>query len=130
VIQVGDSRCYHLRAGELTQVTTDQTMARQLIEQGALPEEAAERSPLSHVLSQSIGNQEAEIWPVISELELQSGDALLLCSDGLMKHVADREIAELLGAASSAREAASGLVGAALNGGGSDNVTVVAARFV
>ncbi len=129
VIQVGDSRCYHLRAGELSQVTTDQTMARQLIEQGALPEEAAERSPLSHVLSQSIGHQEPEVWPVISEVELQSGDTLLLCTDGLMKHVSGREIAELLGSASSAREAASGLVGAALNGGGSDNVTVVAAKF-
>lgn len=129
VIQVGDSRCYHLRAGELNQVTTDQTMARQLIEQGALPEEAAERSPLSHVLSQSIGHQEPEVWPVISEVELQSGDTLLLCTDGLMKHVSSREIAELLGSTSPAREAASSLVGAALNAGGSDNVTVVAARF-
>ena len=129
VIQIGDSRCYHLRASQLTQVTTDQTMARQLIEQGAMPEEAAERSPLSHVLSQSIGHQEPDIWPVISEVEIQTGDSLLLCSDGLMKHVPDSEIAELLGSASSAREAASGLVGAALNAGGSDNVTVVAARF-
>lgn len=129
VIQVGDSRCYHLRTGELSQVTTDQTMARQLIEQGALPEEAAERSPLSHVLSQSIGHQEPEVWPVITEVELQSGDTLLLCTDGLMKHVSGPEIAELLGSASSAREAASGLVGAALHGGGSDNVTVVATRF-
>jgi serine/threonine protein phosphatase PrpC len=130
VIQVGDSRCYLLRAPELTQVTTDQTMARQLIEQGALPEEAAERSPLSHVLSQSIGHREPDVWPVISELELQTSDTLLLCTDGLMKHVPDSDIAELLGSASSAREAASGLVGAALNAGGSDNVTVVAARFV
>lgn len=130
VIQIGDSRCYHLRAPELTQVTTDQTMARELIQQGAMPEEAAERSPLSQVLSQSIGHQEPDIWPVISEVELQTGDTLLLCSDGLMKHVPDREIAELLGSASSAREAASGLVGAALAAGGSDNVTVVATRFV
>jgi PPM family protein phosphatase len=130
VLQVGDSRCYHLRGAALTQVTTDQTMARQLIEQGALPEEAAERSPLSQVLSQSIGHQEPDVWPVISEVDLQTGDTLLLCSDGLMKHVPDQEIGELLGSASSAREAASGLVGAALAAGGSDNVTVVATRFV
>jgi serine/threonine protein phosphatase PrpC len=129
VIQIGDSRCYHLRAPDLVQVTTDQTMARKLIEQGALPEEAAERSPLSHILSQSIGHQDPDVWPVISEVELQSGDTLLLCSDGLMKHVPDGEIAELLGSATSAREAASSLVGAALNAGGSDNVTVVAAKF-
>jgi protein phosphatase len=130
VCQVGDSRCYHLRGPELTQVTTDQTMARQLIDQGVLPEEAAERSPLSHVLSQAIGNHEPDIWPVLSELELQAGDTLLLCTDGLMKHVPDPQIAELLSTTTSASEAASALVGAALQAGGSDNVTVVAARFL
>jgi PPM family protein phosphatase len=130
VSQIGDSRCYHLRGQDLTRITTDQTMARQLIEQGAMPEEAAERSPLSHVLSQSIGHQDPDVWPVISELELQSGDTLLLCTDGLMKHVPDSEIAQLLVAPASAREAASALLGAALQAGGSDNVTVVASRFI
>ncbi len=129
VIQIGDSRCYHLRDQELKQVTTDQTMARELIEQGALPEEAAESSPLSQVLSQAIGHEEPDVWPVISELELRTGDTLLLCSDGLMKHVPDAEITQLLHTAASATEAASALVGAALQGGGSDNVTVLAARF-
>lgn len=129
VSQVGDSRCYHLRATELTQITTDQTMARELIEQGVMPEEAAERSPLAQVLSQAIGHREPDVWPVISELELRTGDTLLLCTDGLMKHVPDSEIAELLQGPASAREAASALVEAALHAGGSDNVTVVAARF-
>jgi protein phosphatase len=130
VSQVGDSRCYHLRGPELRQVTTDQTMARQLIEEGLLPEEAAKRSPLAQVLSQAIGHREPDVWPVLSELELQTGDTLLLCSDGLMKHVADPEIAKLLRAADSARTAASALVGAALHAGGRDNVTVLAARFL
>jgi serine/threonine protein phosphatase PrpC len=130
VSQVGDSRCYHLRAGELTRVTTDQTMARQLIDQGLLPEEAAERSPLGQVLSQAIGHHEPDVWPVLSELELRAGDTLLLCTDGLMKHVPDAQIAELLSTTTSADEAASALVGAALQGGGSDNVTVVAVRFL
>jgi sugar-phosphatase len=130
VSQIGDSRCYHLRAPELKQVTTDQTLARQFIDQGLMPEEAANRSPLGHVLSQAIGNGEPEVWPVLSELELQSGDMLLLCTDGLMKHVPDAQIAELLGTATSASEAASALVGAALESGGTDNVTVVAARFL
>jgi serine/threonine protein phosphatase PrpC len=130
VSQVGDSRCYLLRGGELTRVTTDQTMARQMVEQGLMREEAAERSPLGHVLSQAIGSSEPEVWPVISELDLRTGDLLLLCTDGLMKHVPDPQIAELLGTAGSAAEAAAALVGAALDGGGSDNVTVVAARFL
>jgi protein phosphatase len=128
--QIGDSRCYHLRDSDLIQVTTDQTLARQLIDQGVMPEEAAERSPLGHVLSQAIGHGDADVWPVLSEVELRSGDVLLLCTDGLMKHVSDGQIAELLGTTTSASEAASALVGAALQAGGSDNVTVVAARFV
>ena len=130
VSQVGDSRCYHLRPPELTQVTTDQTVARQLVDQGLLQEEAVERSPLGHVLSQAIGYREPDVWPVLSELELRTGDLLLLCSDGLMKHVPDAQIAELLSTATSASEAASALVGAALQAGGTDNVTVVAARFL
>jgi protein phosphatase len=129
VCQVGDSRCYHLRSAQLTQVTTDQTMARQLIDDGLMPEEAAHRSPLSHVLSQSIGHSEPDVWPVLTELELRQGDTLLLCTDGLMKHVPDADIAELLSTTTSASEAASALVGAALEAGGSDNVTVMAARF-
>jgi serine/threonine protein phosphatase PrpC len=127
--QVGDSRCYHLRYGKLTRVTTDQTLARQLIDNGAMPEEAAERSPLSQVLSQSIGHDEADVWPVITEVELQKGDTLLLCTDGLMKHVPDPQIAELLQGAASARATSAALVGAALQDGGSDNVTVLTARF-
>jgi PPM family protein phosphatase len=129
VSQVGDSRCYHLRGPDLMQVTTDQTVARQLIDQGLLPVEAAERSPLGQVLSQAIGHRESDVWPVLSELELRAGDTLLLCTDGLMKHVSDTEIAELLRTTASAREAASTLVGAALQAGGSDNVTVLAAQF-
>jgi protein phosphatase len=130
VCQVGDSRCYHLRDERLMQVTTDQTMARQLIDEGLLPEEAAQRSPFSHVLSQSIGHSEPDVWPVLTELELRAGDTLLLCTDGLMKHVPDPQIAELLSTTTSASEAASALVGAALEAGGSDNVTVMAARFL
>jgi protein phosphatase len=130
VCQVGDSRCYHLRDEKLMQVTTDQTMARQLIDEGLLPEEAAQRSPFSHVLSQSIGHSEPDVWPVLTELELRAGDTLLLCTDGLMKHVPDPQIAELLSTTTSASEAESALVGAALEAGGSDNVTVMAARFL
>ena len=90
VVQIGDSRCYHLRPPTITQVTKDQTMAQEMIDQGLLPAAAAERSPLSHVLSQAVGNKESEIWPEISSLDLEPGDTLLLCTDGLTKHVAER----------------------------------------
>ncbi len=130
VVQVGDSRCYHLRPPAFTQVTRDQTMAQEMIDQGVLPAAAAQRSPLSHVLSQAVGNTESEIWPEISSLDLQPGDTLLLCSDGLTKHVADVPVAELLAGADSAKHACAALVEAALTDGGSDNITVVVARWL
>jgi PPM family protein phosphatase len=130
VVQVGDSRCYHLRPPTLTQVTRDQTIAQELIDKGLLPAAAAERSPLSHVLSQAVGNKESEIWPEISSLDLEAGDTLLLCTDGLTKHLADAQIAELMAKADSAREACDSLIDAALRGGGSDNVTVVVTRLL
>lgn len=130
VVQIGDSRCYHLRPPALTQVTKDQTMAQELVDKGVLPSAAAERSPLSHVLSQAVGHEQGEIWPEISSLDLQAGDTLLLCTDGLTKHVEPSRIAELIAGAGSAREACDALIHAALEGGGSDNVTVIVTRFL
>jgi PPM family protein phosphatase len=130
VVQIGDSRCYHLRPPTLRQVTKDQTMAQEMIDQGLLPVASAERSPLSHVLSQAVGNQESEIWPEISSLDLQPGDTLLLCTDGLTKHVADAQIAKVLVEADSAKEMCTRLVDEAVTKGGSDNITVVVTRFL
>jgi serine/threonine protein phosphatase PrpC len=110
VVQIGDSRCYHLRPPIITQVTRDQTMAQELIDQG-------------------VGNKESEIWPEISSLHLEPGDTLLLCTDGLTKHLPEAQIAEVAAKAGSAKEACAWLVDAALSDGGSDNVTVVVTRF-
>jgi PPM family protein phosphatase len=130
VVQVGDSRCYHWRRSALTQVTRDQTVAQDMVDQGLLPASAAERSPLSHVLSQAVGSsRESEISPMISSNDLEPGDALLLCTDGLTKHVAEPRIAEVVERAETAKAACDQLVEEALAGGGSDNVTLVVARF-
>ena len=130
VVQVGDSRCYHWRRAALTQVTRDQTLAQEMIDQGLLPASAAEKSPLSHVLVQAVGSsKESEISPAISSHDLEPGDALLLCTDGLTKHVAEARIAEVVERAESAKAACDRLLEEALAGGGSDNVTVVVARF-
>lgn len=130
VVQIGDSRCYHLRSPTITQVTKDQTMAQEMVDEGLLPAASADRSPLSHVLSQAVGNKEGAIWPEISSLELREGDTLVLCTDGLTKHIAQDEIAEVVTTAASAREACTALIDAALKAGGSDNVTVVTTRFL
>jgi protein phosphatase len=127
MVQVGDSRCYLHRAGELEQLTRDQTMAQDLVESGVLPPELAEETRWSHVLSSAVGK---EIQPVTSKVELDIGDSLLLCTDGLTKHLSNREILSCMEGAESAEEVCRDLVAGALEAGGSDNVTVVVARFV
>lgn len=128
VVHIGDSRCYRFRAGELLQVTKDQTVVQDLIDAGALKPEDAAESPYASVLSQAIGAHDS-VQPVISRVGLQSGDTLLLCTDGLTAHLDDRAIADALGAAGDAEAATGRLVDGALGGGGSDNVTVVVSRF-
>ncbi|NIM52875.1 MAG: SpoIIE family protein phosphatase [Gemmatimonadales bacterium] len=129
VVQIGDSRCYRIRDTTIVQVTKDQTVVQYLVDEGALtPDEAAE-SPYGNILSQAIGAGEQEVHPEISRVELEKGDVLLLCTDGLTAHVMDNEIADYVRAASSAKEASEHLVQAALDAGGSDNVTVVVSRF-
>ena len=122
-LHVGDSRLYLYRQRSLRQLTRDQTMAQDLVDAGAFPADVAARSPLAHVLTSTIGGEETS--PEVSRTELHRGDVLLLCTDGLTKHVTDARIAEQLGKLTSAEQVARALVDDALEGGGSDNVTVL-----
>lgn len=126
LLQVGDSRYYLLRDGELHQVSRDQTVAQDLLDQGAIPPERATNPRLANTLSSAIGG--AETRPVVTEVEDGWGVVHLLCSDGLTKHVSDERIRQLLTEMTSARQVAEQLVAEALDGGGSDNITVVVAR--
>jgi serine/threonine protein phosphatase PrpC len=128
VVQIGDSRCYHFRDEALHQVTRDQTLGQDLVDHGALLPEEAARSPYSSMLLQAIGGEHG-VQPVITRVDLQRGDALLLCTDGLCKHVDDGAIEIALAGGTPAEDVGRALVTAALDDGGSDNVTVVAARF-
>jgi len=127
VIHVGDSRAYRLRNGVLTQVTKDQTMAQAMVDAGALTRSAAEQSRLKHVLWSALGGKEAA--PEVTMLDCAWDDVMLLCSDGLTKHVADEEIREHLLRGDSAEVSCHALVDLALSRGGSDNVTVVIGRL-
>ena len=123
ILHIGDSRLYRYRDGALEQLTRDQTMAQDLIDAGALPKEAAARSPLAHVLTSALGS--AEATPLVSRADLKRGDSILLCTDGLTKHVSDAQIADRLRTMTSSEQAVRALVDDALAGGGSDNVTVL-----
>jgi serine/threonine protein phosphatase PrpC len=126
LLQVGDSRCYLLRRGELTQITRDQTMAQELIDLGVLTRAAATVSRLAHTLSSSLGGRQTA--PVITRLDNAWGNVLLLCSDGLTKHVSDKRIGERLRSMTSAKQACEDLLQDALEGGGSDNLTIIVGR--
>lgn len=129
VVQIGDSRCYHLHGAALRKLTRDQTFAQELLDRGAFTADEAEQSPLSQVLTRAIGGEGSEPLPEIGQVALEPGDALLLCTDGLTKHVPDAAIARLLASSATATATCEALIGAALEGGGSDNVTVVVGRF-
>lgn len=127
VVQVGDSRAYLYTRGALRQITHDQTIGQQLVDQGALKQDALRRSPLSNVLASAIGGTEA--LPEVSRVDVsERGCVLLVCSDGLTKHVPDEEIASHCAATQSAERLCRDLLQLALDRGGTDNVTIIGAR--
>ena len=126
VTQVGDSRCYIYWQGKLNQITRDQTLAQGLADQGILPADRVSSSPLSHVLSSAIGGEEA--MPVVSRVEIPRGCVILLATDGLTKHVSNEEIAEQIRTMKSSEQLCRSLLDLALERGGSDNITLIAAR--
>lgn len=130
VVHVGDSRCYLWRDSRLRQITRDHTVAQSMVEQGTLSEEEAEGSQWSHVLWNAIGGTSGGVLPDGYRVELRIGDALLLCTDGLTRHVDDTTIARTLRECERAEDVCSRLVSEANRAGGSDNTTVVVARFL
>jgi serine/threonine protein phosphatase PrpC len=128
LLQVGDSRFYVFRNGKLTQVTRDQTMAQELIDEGVLTPADAPNTRWAHVLSSAIGGQQAA--PVVSTFDQSWESVYLLCSDGLTKDVPDERIGERLSTMRSAKQVCEDLLQDALDAGGSDNITVIVGRPV
>jgi serine/threonine protein phosphatase PrpC len=127
--QVGDSRCYLGRKGQVEQLTKDQTVWESLRAQGKDPESALGHSQFKSMLLQAVGAQ-ADVEPVFTELELMDGDWLVLCSDGLYRVVEAPQIGEILSASSDPAEKAKALTTLANKNGGPDNVSVVVGNIV
>lgn len=129
VAWVGDSRAY-LWNGQLRQVSQDHSYVQELIEQGAITPEQARNHPHRNVVTQALGVTDPHSLKVESITgEFKPGMQLLLCSDGLTEEVDDYEIGRVLGQPDvTAQECVEQLILAALDGGGSDNVTVVLIR--
>jgi serine/threonine protein phosphatase PrpC len=122
-IQVGDSRAYVRRGGRMQRLTRDQTLGDFMVSVGAWTDDQARMASTAETLASAIGG--SELTPVVGLIDLAPGDSLLLCTDGLTKHVSDERIAGALARAESAEDTSRGLVRDALGGGGTDNVTVV-----
>lgn len=127
VLQVGDSRCYVYSRGILRQATRDQTVAQNLVDQGLLPADRLRASPFNNVLASAIGAEEAK--PEVTRHDLsERSSVVLVCSDGLTKHVKDAEIADHLSKMKSTQQLCTDLLELALDRGGHDNITIVAGR--
>ena len=130
VAWVGDSRAYLFHDGALQQLSQDHSYVQDLVSQGSLTNEQARSHPQRNVVTQALGvTDPAHLNVAVTSGELRHGMQLLLCSDGLTEEVRDAQLQQMLQQHDcSAQETVDTLVAAALDGGGSDNVTVVVVR--
>ncbi len=121
IVNVGDSRCYHWRKGVFRQVTKDHSLVARLVEEGAITEEQAENHPRKNVILFSLGSEKTPQIDIFHQ-PMERGDMLLLCSDGLTRHVKDAELADTL-SKYRPEKAARLLIDLANERGGLDNIS-------
>lgn len=125
--QIGDSRAYLMRNGQVRQITRDQSLVEQLVESGHITMEEAERHTHKNVILQALGAA-PDIKVAVNKLELCDSDTVILCSDGLSNKVRAPEMVDAINRSRSLKEACDALVGLANERGGEDNITVLVAR--
>ncbi len=129
VAHVGDSRCYLVRTGEpFRAITTDHSWVEEQVRRGAMSRAEAETSPYRNYILRSIGVEKV-VDPDVTQITLQPGDTLLLCSDGLCGYISDETIAATL-ADKGASQAVFDLIDTANDAGGKDNITALVLRVL
>ena len=123
VSHVGDSRCYRFRDGNLVRLTNDHTMADEQVRLGILSKADAAAGVNRHILTRSLGNEMFVAADTIT-VNIIPGDVLMLCSDGLHGYVADAAMQSILNSTPNLLQAVEGLVAAANQAGGHDNISV------
>lgn len=129
LVHVGDSRAYLLRDDALHRLTIDHTLAQQMVDGHMMTPEQAAASHFSHVLVNAVGGSTDDLNVELRHLRLQLDDQLLLCTDGLYDMLPDDRIADALRDTQPVVQVVRGLIAAANEAGGRDNVTAVLARF-
>jgi len=127
IVHVGDSRAYVRRAGRVQQLTRDQTFGEYMVSLGAWTEEQAANSRPGATQTSAVGGPQME--PVVGLIDLEPGDSVMLCTDGLTRYVPDDRIAAVLGDGGNAESMARMLTSEALAGGGGDNISIIIARI-
>jgi serine/threonine protein phosphatase PrpC len=128
IAHVGDSRVYRLRAGQLAPLTEDHSLVAKFVREGTLSPEQAREHPSRNQIYQAVGTRE-EVLPDFTSEEPRSGDAFILCSDGLNSMLDDGEIEELARRSTDPHAVVAWLIDAANQAGGKDNVTTMYAGF-
>ena len=127
IAQVGDSRAYLLHAGSLIQLTRDHSLMANMIEAGQITAEEARYHPNRSVITRALGN-DPDMVPDLYEINVEAGDRLLLCSDGLTSMVPNSEIEQIMRRTPDPQRCATQLVNEAIAVGGADNITVIVAN--
>src|SRR5271166_1811045 len=127
IANVGDSRIYLFREGQLLQLTEDHSLVMEQVRRGMLTLEEAKRSSAQNIITRALGTDESTL-PDLGEFPAQDGDILLLTTDGVLRHVADQEMSNILLQIPSLEAACQTLIDAANEGGGEDNATCVLIR--
>lgn len=127
IAHVGDSRIYLIRDHSIEQLTKDHSLVMEHVRRGILTMDEAANSPIQNVITRALGAAET-VEPDLADLQLVAGDTLLLCSDGLTRHLADHQILSFTTRASSLEAACDDLIASAKAAGGSDNVTCLLIR--
>lgn len=129
IIHVGDSRAYLFRKGHLQQLTRDHTVAQALADAGEITQQDVRKHRRRNTLTNYLGGHSGKVKADVRWLQLEDGDRVVLCSDGLSDMVDDDDIADCLAANPEPDAAAVALTRKALHNGGKDNVTVVVAQY-
>jgi len=129
IAHIGDSRIYLLRSGVMQQLTEDHSLVMEHVKKGLLTREQADVSPLQNILTRALGTQKAPQVDLL-ETELEEGDRLLFCTDGLFKAVKEDKLQEMVKLQPDNAQACAELVAAANANGGPDNITVIVASVL
>lgn len=124
IANVGDSRAYMVRERTLHQVSKDHSLVAKMVERGRITEEEARTHPHSNILLRTVGT-ERDVDIDVFKVDVQSGDKIMMCSDGLWGEVEDQQIESIMNSFADPRLAARELVRASHHGGGKDNVTLM-----